>query len=653
MQEQASPARFHGVHNIIKSINKFLIPTEIYKLLTHPDSRYKFKMKGSKMVGHFPYLLMKIKDPELKELAGVGHTKNDKKMNNLWQHECPNFDDIDCEDISCTCAGFHPYDFQLVYGQVPTDPDTLLYRSCKRTLFAAAKRQMKAAPHPDPKTAREFIIWAKAKIDEWMDPYLKYFKYSFDQWYNHLNSKKQRDMDKVRKYLYDKDGCEIEKGVYHYRGVQYLEKELHYEGLTKKELQPMDGKPRMVCSIPKLIKFVMGPITWALEEIFAKHFPVYCGGMNFTQMEDKINHYIDEGFTLVTEGDGSAFDNTQDDSLKTIDRYIYEKVEPYVYHVPRDLFHFISHQHYKIMDIKHTDPYSKKKQTLFTYAILGTVFSGDCDTTLMNTIRMGLYNWFTNHKMHLEINEHYVCFSKGDDFTVMYNPVKLVDIEYAERGYRKYWLAKNKPNGDTKECDDRVYGIGQILKFIEFGQSESLKFCSLRAWIKNPKTNHIYLTRDPMRLFTQGKYSRKILNMKSAEKYIYLCQQAEALRISYPKINIFNKVADIIEAEAEIFKNKIRQETLEKAKLKICKTTDAKRKKLIGETLANMFDEVGYREDEEKLLDGMSYWESISKIYYVNLTQLNDDEAAEVNRQMDIEFSEYIQHLSAGLLFGI
>jgi len=652
MQQQAAPARFNGTHNIIHHIPIKYIPYELRHNLTQPHSRYHLKNDGTYLIGKFPYLMMHIKDSELKHLAGINNTIQDARMNAIWQHECPFFDDIDCKDISCTCQSIRPYDFQQIYGPTPIEDDTILYRSCKRTIFAAAKRQIKASPHPDKQTAMEFVSWAKNKIDEWMGPYLKNFKYSFDQWYNHLTAKKQHDMDKVWKYLRTPDGCEIAPNRYHYQDTAHLDKELHYEGLAKKELQPLDGKPRMVCSIPPLIKFVMGPITWALEDIFAKHFPVYCGGMNFTQMEDKINHYIDEGFELVAEGDGSAFDNTQDAYLKSIDRYIYSLIADKVYHVPRDLFLFIANQYYKILDIKIQDPYSKKKITLMSYAVLGTVFSGDCDTTLMNTVRMGLYNWFTNHKMGLELNEHYVCFSKGDDFTVMYNPIKIIGKQNMEEGYRKYWLAKLKPNGDTKECDNRTFGLGQILKFMEFGDGETIKFCSLRAWIKDWRTGHIYLTRDPMRLFTQGKYSRKVLNMRPKEKYIYLMQQAEALDISYPKIQLFNEVAKLLRVEAEKFVADVSQEKREIIKKYAKLTIDKMRRTLTGESFANMFDAVGMREDNEILIDGLSYWESVSKIYYINLTQLTDFEAAEVNRQINTEFHGYLEAINAGLLLG-
>lgn len=652
MQQQAAPARFSGTHNIIHHIPIKYIPSELLHLLKHPNSRYHLQERGQNLCGRYPYLLMRIKDPQIKRLAGIRNTRTDNLMNSIWQHDCPLFDDIDCADISCTCSTLKEHDFQQIYGQTPIDPDTILYRSCKRTIFAAAKRQIKASPHPDIKVAREFVEWAKDKIDQWMHPYLSNFKYSYDQWYNHLTAKKQQDMDKVWRFIHSPDGCEIAPHCYHYTTPTALTQELHYEGLAKKELQPIDGKPRMVCSIPPLIKFVMGPITWALEEIFAKHFPVYCGGMNFTQMEEKVNHYLDEGFEIVTEGDGSAFDNTQDAYLKSIDRYIYSLIADKVYHVPKELFLFIANQYYKILDIKIQDPYSKKKITLMSYAVLGTVFSGDCDTTLMNTVRMGLYNWFTNHKMGLELGEHYVCFSKGDDFTVMYNPIKIIGKQNMEEGYRRYWLAKLKPNGDTKECDDRTFGLGQILKFIEFGEGDSLKFCSLRAWIKDQKTGHVYLTRDPMRLFTQGKYSRKFLGMHTKEKVLYLLQQAEALEISYPKIDIFREIAKLLRHEANILvaqAGPIKQEEIKRyAKL----TIDKMRRTLTGESLANMFDAVGMREDNEIMVDGLTYWESMSKIYYINLTQLTDEEAQEVNGQINAEFGQYLTAIQAGPLLG-
>jgi hypothetical protein len=128
-------------------------------------------------------------------------------------------------------------------------------------------------------------------------------------------------------------------------------------------------------------------------------------------MTDMVNEYRKLGFTQVYEGDGSAFDNTQDVSLKQLDRNIYQMIESSIYHVPKKEFHKISQALYKTMDIEYIE--KGKKKPLMSYKILGTVFSGDCDTTLMNTTRMAMYNRYVNDKAGLVFGKDYVCFSKA------------------------------------------------------------------------------------------------------------------------------------------------------------------------------------------------------------------------------------------------
>jgi hypothetical protein len=259
-------------------------------------------------------------------------------------------------------------------------------------------------------------------------------------------------------------------------------------------------------------------------------------------MEDKINHYIDLGFTQVAEGDGSAFDNTQDVLVKEIDRYIYRLISERIHHVPKELFLHVSQAVYKVMDVITTQ--DKVRKTIMRYAVLGTVFSGDCDTTLMNTLRMGFYNWFTNEQSGLVLDRHFVCFSKGDDFTVMYN--SQVDTEQVRIAYSKYWLGKPKPSGPIYDgCDERNYGLGQILKFIEFGPPNTIKFCSLRAWYTNPHTQHICLTRDPGKFTQLSKYSRKALHLGSQDLGSYCFDQALALRTAYGGIHYFDDMANM------------------------------------------------------------------------------------------------------------
>lgn len=694
MQKQAAPPRFRGNYPHMLTIPKEYLPREVWEGIlwwnaltpVQGANRTTFQCDIAKLrqrrgddslqcpdiqiitddpryplvKGYFPKLFMRIKDQELATLAGVDYPKKDEH-NRHWCCRAPNFDKIDCQDIGCTCSQLQEHDFELVYGH--NHGEAILYRSCKRTLFAAAKRQIKSAPVPDLHVIHKFLDFAKSKIRKFLrnrsEELFLDFGYSFNQWYNHLNASKQARMDMVHQWLYGNNTNPPDpKFEGHYIDLKHCDpKMFHYEAICKKELQGPDGKPRMVCSIPDLVKYVMGPVCWALEEYFGlcpqdrvgdeicyyNGLPCYCGGMNLDQMEDKINEYIDQGFVKVAEGDGSAFDNTQDVMLKELDRWIYRQIAKHVYHVPMDLFLYCSQQYYKVMDVIHIDPYSKLRKVIMQYAVLGTVFSGDCDTTLMNTIRMGLYNWYTNECAGFRYFKDYVAFSKGDDFSVMYqNSIAESSIRLA---YEKYWLAKHKPKVGEEDIDERVYGLGQILKMLDFGGPESFKFCSLRAWIVDYKTNHIMLTRDPAKFYGLSKFSRKIRVRDRVGAAQYCIEQAVQIIASFGQLALFQAAAQVLVEAAysycpniDLISQHYRQARDRRRTL----TSELTWESRLGETGFGKFDIAGYnwrlRNNFSKILNDCSYWESV-KYYEMGRThQLTPEQVVLVNQQIEEEY---------------
>lgn len=646
MQKQAAPHRFREFYPNEMQIPNEYIPVELTKAIKDFNEKYNPTFKQDHIF-KYPKLLLRINDLEILNLA-TGHQYDslDKydpeflKQNKMYVAEYPNFDNIDCKDITCDCRYRGQYDYEQIYGKENnTNNETvILYRTCKRTIFAAAKRQIKSAPVPDPVVAADFITFGKKKIDQYLGDDLLDFGYSYNQWFNHLNAEKQRNMLLIQEKL-----KEFPEDLETAMKMPEFRKLFHYEGICKKELQNFDGKPRMVCKIPDLVKYVMGPVCWKLEEIFTEHLPCYCGGMNLTEMQDKINKYIDEGYTLVAEGDGSAFDNTQDVMLKELDRYVYEKVADKVYHVPKELFLYCAMQYYKIMDIVNVDPIAKKRKTLMTYAVLGTVFSGDCDTTLMNTMRMGLYNWYTNERNGFEFHKDYICFSKGDDFTVMYH--FKYDNEYGkymiQQAYKKYWLSKYKPRPNEPEYDARQHGLGQILKFIEFGHPNSIKFCSLRAWYMSPYSDHIYLTRNPEKFYGLGKFSRKLRGKNNREAMTYIIDQAIALKANYAGIDFFEMIIqNYLQTAYEIKEDNF--DAILKQRVAIAKDRRQTLPLEIDDfdTECLLYNKTP-RKSEMKIKVNESYWGSQQRAERAQLYKLNEKELRYVNSQINAEFDHY------------
>jgi len=573
-------------------------------------------------------------DQHIKHLAMEHLLKGDKKGEYIQEGEKHPLDYIKVADINCKC------DSKILYEQLFGQPDdafeeVMAYKTCSHTLFGAAKRQMKAAPTPEPKIADEFLEYAKNIIETEVGEELTHFGYSYQDWYHHLTYGKQRDMDTYQQYLIDPTVLK--------ESERRLAKQINYEGLCKIELQGTDGKPRMVCKIPMRTKFVMGPVCWALEEIFGHKLQGYCGGKNLTEMSDMINKYIDQGFTKVVEGDGSAFDNTQDITLKRVDHYIYRRISDKVYHCDKALFKQIATQATKTMDLIYIDPDTKKRKKLFTYTILGSVFSGDADTTLCNTIRMALYNRFVNDKAGLVYGQDYICFSKGDDFTVMYKP--YVTDEFINNTYYTYFL---KANPDPDKPDTRVYGLGQVLKMLDIGGPEIIKFCSLRAWICD-EYGHIKLTRDPSKFTKLSKYSRKTKCLKNHEVALYLIDQAKALQQSYRGIEYFDAMAQAYYIKAyQFLKASTTSEheinaLLLKHQNRLLRDRRADKSVYALEENKTEHNVYNIKHREEQHIIKGSYWETVKAIERINVEPYTKKELQFINQHVNQEFN--VQHL--------
>lgn len=603
--------------NLIKHASAPVIPT-----VKHPNPKY-----------NLPRIKITTFDDQLTQLMD-SIQKNRKTLKKLTPSEI--IDQISPADIKCNCPHKHKFT-KILETDVGAEPEAMVWTACRHTTFAAAKRQMKAAPTPDPTVADDFFNHSKQIIDQELGDTLTHFGYSVTDWYNHLSTVKQKALQPAIDY-YNGNILNIK-----HRDLQNI-KNKHYTGILKEELQPLDGKPRMVCSIPQSTKYIMGPVTWQLEEHFSDHLQGYCGGKNLDEMADDINKYLKQGFTKIVEGDGSAFDNTQDVSLKAVDRYIYQKIRHAIYHVPLEEYDEATQALYKTMDIDYID--GKKKKHLMSYTILGTVFSGDCDTTLMNTTRMALYNRYVNDKAGWVFGKDYICFAKGDDFTVMYKP--YITNQQITDAYYRYFLPSNP---DPSKPDTRIFGLGQVLKMLEFGDASILKFCSLRAWFTNASETQIYLTRDPTKFFTISKYSRKAKQKSAAYVHDYLLAQAQALKATYTGIRYFTIMAAVYEKQAQLIKqqypkgkyNKLTKQFTQII-IKTMNHPDDPNILQFDQMEENYFSEVAHRHFQYKIQT--NYWETMQLIEKAHIKTLTKEQADYISLQIESEFMvEYLKSM--------
>lgn len=292
-----------------------------------------------------------------------------------------------------------------------------------------------------------------------------------------------------------------------------------------------------------------------------------------------------------------------------------------------------------------------------TYSILGSVFSGDCDTTLCNTIRMALYNRYVNDKAGLIYGKDYVCFSKGDDFTVLYKP--YVNNEFIKDAYYKYFLPSNDNPSDNTYI---TFGLGQVLKMLEFGDASTLKFCSLRAWFKNRREDSIILTRDPKKFTNLSMYSRKTKNFNPRQLAVYLEEQAIALEAAYKGLHYFDTMAaayrqqqrnimqqyHISEKEYQLYKEKRKSRPFltMKTYMQYLESTKNQISQYIQheDPLAIFVYDIKQREEFYKIKD--NYWDTMKLIMHQRAERLSTEELQYINEQIDKEFSmEYLKAL--------
>lgn len=439
-------------------------------------------------------------------------------------------------EIPCTCKGEDELSLAQILPVGANTPEIICYNSCQRTLFAAYKRQMMRVFKPDHNIVEEFKIFTKKYFDTYVEPVLREFDYSYSQWFNKMPRNKQVAMLEVQKMLQENK----------------LPEEVNYGLFCKREKQEAGGKNRAIANIDPVIKYVMGPVCWALEDLADKYFPGYCGKKNWDNLEDLFQHRSDEGFTTVLQGDGSAFDTCQHFELKYIDRLIYEYLADHrlIHHVDPVDFKRLATAEFRNLNAKMV--ISKRFTTLAEATIRGTVFSGASDTTLMNTLRMALYNQFTLEREGLVYGKDFYHYAKGDDFMVFVKQPTWKQQSF-ESLYYKTW--KPKPKHSSTDFYDNQGCLGMILKFMNVGGLDTIDFCSTTC-IPYCGGTRFKLARKPNRMDPLGHYSMKAKRMTNAQYKQYLVDQGYAIYASVGNMPFYDAYAQAYYRQARRIKQK-------------------------------------------------------------------------------------------------
>ena len=440
------------------------------------------------------------------------------------------------EEIPCTCRGEDEIALQQVMHVGSNTPEVICYNSCDRTLFAAFKRQMMRVYEPDPQIAEEFQHYSENYFSKFVEPVLRTFDYSYSEWFNKQPRHKQDDLMKSKDII-TADG---------------YPKNVEYGLFCKREKQEAGGKNRAIANIEPVIKYIMGPVCWALEDVAGKFFPGYCGGKSWDDLENLFEQYYREGYHYVLQGDGSAFDTCQHYELKVIDRLIYTYLakNKLVHHVDSDQFGRIACAKLRELNAK---TFSKEGvRALGSATIRGTVFSGASDTTLMNTLRMALYNMFTLERAGLKYGEDFKLLAKGDDFIVFSRTPQWQGEEFLHL-YQRIW--KPKPNHAKTNFRENKGALGMILKFLNVGDYDTIDFCSVTC-IPYEDHTKFKLARKPNRMDPLAHFSRVALKMTQPQLKQYLIDQAYALEVSHGNMPFYRDYAIALRNTARKIKGK-------------------------------------------------------------------------------------------------
>lgn len=465
------------------------------------------------------------------------------------------------KEIPCTCRGGDEISLQQILPVGSNTPEVICYNACDRTLYAAFKRQMMRVYEPDPCVASKFQQYTRKYFDTYVEPVLRSFDYSYSQWFNKMPRNKQQAMKIAEADL-------VSNG--------YPDK-VEYGLFCKREKQEAGGKNRAIANIEPMIKYIMGPVCWSLEDVADKYFPGYCGKKSWDDLEHLFEEYYAEGFHYVLQGDGSAFDTCQHYELKEIDRLIYS------YLADNGKIWHVEPQHFKRLACAELRELNAKTFTatgarvLGSATIRGTVFSGASDTTLMNTLRMALYNMFTLESAGLVWNKDFKLLAKGDDFIIFSRVPAWKGIDFQSL-YLQTW--KPKPKHSDANFLENKGCLGMILKFLNVGDYDTIDFCSVTCIPYDDHTK-FKLARKPDRMVPLAHYARKTLRMTNAQIKQYLIDQAYALEVSHGNMPFYRDYAVAYRNAARKIKAKAARYKTGRARLSL--PDDGHKKVAIGE----------------------------------------------------------------------
>jgi hypothetical protein len=376
-----------------------------------------------------------------------------------------------------------------------TAPRILFYDSCFMGLVAACKRHVIRVPDGSDTVLDNIENYMFRIILPELRILLKDFHYSLDVYYNHLTSSQQLEFDRLDLTTLGKRNCCV---------------------FCKGEKQQQANEPpknRCISAMCAQHKYVMGAVVYALEQ-YMKKFKGYGGGLNWIQTGECYDRWAKNDYTVI-QSDVSGMDRSVKMRLKNIifDN-IYKLIEDKVQHVDRALWDLHAYPILTTMIAKSF--VDKSIVDLGSATVEGTVFSGSCDTTLMNTLvtviiqRYTLDTYLSNYDYDLK--------GKGDDsVVVVFGKPDTIDIRNA---YARVYYFTDQIKSPYMASYFK-HGCGMTLKFLQISDSiDDIDFCSTNCFFcKN--CNKYRVTRKIDRFIELSPWSSAVVNLPNTVRLAY------------------------------------------------------------------------------------------------------------------------------------
>jgi len=409
-----------------------------------------------------------------------------------------------------------------------TAPRIKYYDNCSLTLEAACRRQCTAVPDPSVNKLNQLRSYVNTVIVPELNEIFAEFHYSYEVWFNHLTASQQDEI------------LEIDDTCLHVRNCSIFCK-------GEKQQDAVDPpKNRCISALNSHHKKIMGPIVYAAEQ-YIKVFKGYSGGCNWEDLGNIYKQWHDKDFKIV-QCDISGMDRSVKMELKDIIFHtVYTILTPFVHHVSHELWqvHAFPVKTTMIANIF-------EKQELIDYGsatIDGTVFSGSCDTTFMNTLTTVVLQRFV---MEVELGmapDDYDLLGKGDDSAV--GLPKQIEDATIQRAYASCYYFTNDIT-DNLVNQYRAHGFGMTLKFLQITPYiDDIDFCSTNCFYCS-KCEKYRVTRRLDRFIELTPWSAAVIPMPPKMRLAYKQNLYESNLAWMQGLPIFTQLNDYLQTNVYV-----------------------------------------------------------------------------------------------------